>query len=223
MVRVREDDRMKHINWRAVGPILIVGTALMWLAIRRSENSSDPLLPWLVVVLPILLAGLVLLLVTTWFRRRKSHRTWDVMLHEVPNDRHFIAYVYPPVKVQLGKLGWRLHGPAYLSIPTVGLSLGVDSVTFWEAGAVGPTLTLNGSQFKSAKLGRVTDGYRDHPSIEVRLNSSDRNNRLELNLRDVRHHNLSASDMSEALQSIQVMIGLTRAESKDIPTSWTAD
>jgi len=129
------------------------------------------------------------------------------MLRSRPGGTNFIIFVYPPAKIQLGRRGWRLHGSAFASIPAIGVSLESDALTFWEAGADGPTLTLPASQIESARVGRVSDGYRDHPAIELKLYTTDRSDRLQLNLRDARHRNLSHAALNEALGRILAMSG----------------
>ena len=127
------------------------------------------------------------------------------MQHGDPHASHFIAFVYPTVKSQLGKLGWRLQGPAYLSIPAIGLSISPYALTFWEAGVAGPTLTLGAPDFKSATAGRVSDGYRGHPALQLTLNTANRSNELRLNLRDARHRNISPAEMNEVLERVRTM------------------
>jgi len=206
---------MKDTNWRSVTTILPLGVFILWLNVWTSAHASGSIWPWIVLGLPILLVGFSLMTVAAWLRRRKSSRTWDLMLQGDPSAAHFITFVYPLVKIQLGRLGWRLHGSAFASIPAIGVSIGFTAVTFWEAGTAGPTLALAASDFKSAAAGRVSDGFRSHPAIELRLNTANRSNRLQLNLRDVRHHNLSPEAMHEALERFPVMNGTTGSKRTD--------
>jgi hypothetical protein len=198
---------MKNVNWRAIPPILLLGAVIVWLIVWTSARASNPLLPWIVLALPMLLVGFGLMALAAWLRRRKSRRTWDLMLKEDPDANHFIAFVYPPVKIQLESLGWRLHGPAYLSIPAVGISMSSTGISFWEAGTVAPTLTLTAPDVVSAAVGRVSDGHRSHPSIELKLNTKGRSSRLQLNLRDVHHRNLLSAEMNDAVGRAPVLSG----------------
>jgi len=204
-LRIREAVGMKDINWRVVAPILLVGVLLGWLAVWRSAGASNALLPWIVLGPPIVLAVVAFIAVVSWLRRRKSSRTWDLMLREDPDAMHFITYVFPSVKIQLDRLGWRLHGSSFASIPAVGVSVGSTDLTFWEAGAAGPTLVLAASDIESATGGRVSDGYRGHPAIDLRLRTENRSNRLQLNLRDVQHRNASPAEMIEVIRRVRVM------------------
>ncbi|TFC86362.1 hypothetical protein [Cryobacterium sp. TMT4-31] len=195
---------MKKVNWPVVVPIVLIGVLLGWLAVWRFSRASNALFLWMSGGMPVLVVLFAFMAVVAWLRRRKSSQTWALMTLDDPDAAHFIAFVYPSVRSQLGKLGWRLHGSAYLSIPTVGVRFGPADVTFWEAGAEGPTLTLASSHIKSAAVGQVSDGYRGHPAIDLELTTAHRNNRLQLNLRNVRHHNLSTEGMKEALYRVPV-------------------
>jgi len=197
---------MKAINWTAVTPVLFLGGLIVWLIVRNSPQASDPLLPWIVLGLPTLAVTTIFMSVLVTLRRRKSSRTWELMLRDDPDSTHFITFVYPTVKAQLGRLGWRLHKSAYLSIPAIGVGIDSTSVTFWEAGVASPTLTLTASDIASVTAGPVSDGYRNHPAMQLRLNTSNRSNALNLNLRNVRHRNLSPAEMNEARQSVPVRI-----------------
>ena len=199
---------MKAVNWTAVTPVLFLAVLLVWLIIWNSPQASDPLLPWIVLGLPTVAVTTVFMSVVATLRRRKSSRTWDLMLLDDPDSTHFITLVYPTVKAQLGRLGWSLHKSAYLSIPAIGVGIDSTSVTFWEAGVASPTLTLTASDIASVTVGPVSDGYRNHPAIQLRLNTPNRSNVLHLNLRDVRHRNLSPAEMNDACQSVPVRIPL---------------
>ena len=164
---------MRNLNWRVVAPILLVGALLGWLVVWRSARASNPFLPWIGVGLPILLVVFAFIAVAALLRRRKSSRTWELMLNVDPNAIHFITFVYPPVKTQLGRLGWRVYGSSYASVPAVGVSISATAIKFWEARVPEPTLTLRASDIESAIVGRVGDGYRSHPAIELRLNTTD--------------------------------------------------
>lgn len=198
---------MRGINWRAVTPILFLGVFLVWLNIVTLSQASRAVRPWLLLVVAGVLFGFCLMALAGWLRRRKSNRTWDLMLQADADSTHFIAFVYPTVKAQLVKLGWRIHGSAYMSIPAIGVGISATAVTFWEAGVEGPTLTLTASDFTSVTVAPVSDGYRSHPAIQLRLNTENRSNRLQLNLRDAHHHNLSPAGMNEARDSIPVRNG----------------
>ncbi|KGJ71669.1 hypothetical protein GY21_20595 [Cryobacterium roopkundense] len=196
---------MNAVNWKAVTPILILGGLIAWLVVWNSADASNPLLPWVVLGVPTVGVLTLVMSVLASLRRRKSSRTWELMLRDDPDSAHFIAFVYPAVKAQLGRLGWRLHKSAYFSIPTIGVGIDSTSVTFWEAGMMGPTLTLAGSEIASVTVAPVSDGYRNHPAIQLRLNTSNRSKVLDLNLRDVRHRNLSSAELSEARDRIPLM------------------
>lgn len=195
---------MKAVNWKVVTPILFLGGLIAWLVVWNSARASNPLLPWIVLGLPMVGVLTILMSVLASRRRRKSSRTWELMLHDDPDSTHFITFIYPTVKSQLGRLGWRLHGSAYFSIPAIGVSISTTSVTFWEAGAVGPTLTLAASDITSVTVAPVSDGYRSHPAIHLTLNTTNRAKLLQLNLRDVHHHNLSPAQMTGAAQRVPV-------------------
>ena len=194
---------MRDINWRAAGPILLLGVGIGWLVVWNSGRSSNPLLPWLVLGPPILSVGFGLMAMAAWLRRRKSSRTWDLMQNGDPHAIYFIIFVYPTVKSQLNKLGWRLQGPAYLSIPAIGVSISPYAITFWETGVAEPTLALAAPDVNSAAVGRVSDGYRGHPALRLTLKTANRNNELQLNLRDSRHRNISPAEMNEAVERIR--------------------
>lgn len=198
---------MKGVNWHVVTPILLLGVFLVSFGAVSLPRASSAVRPFSFQVLagPLVVLGLMAL--AAWLRRRKSSRTWDAMLHDDPDSTHFIAFVYPTVKAQLGRLGWRLHGSAYLSIPAIGVGISATAVTFWEAGVAGPTLTLTASDLTSVTVASVSDGYRNHPAIQLRLNTANRSHRLQLNLRDAHHHNLSPAGMNEARESIPVRNG----------------
>lgn len=115
-------------------------------------------------------------------------------MRDASDDAHFTVFVYPTVKTSLERLGWRLHGPAYLSIPAVGVSIGSSAISFWEAGTPTPTLILKASDILSATVGRVSDGYRDHPAVQLTLHTTSRDDELKLNLRNARHRNISPLD-----------------------------
>ncbi|MGO4105677.1 hypothetical protein AB4Y63_17160 [Leifsonia sp. YAF41] len=195
--------------------LLATGVTLGWLILKRAEHASNALLPFLVMGLPMLLAGFAFMVVVARLRRRKSSRTWELMLTADPNATHFIAFIYPPVKTQLSRLGWRIHGSSYLSIPAVGVSIGATAIKFWEAGVAEPTLTLSDSDIESAAVGEVSEEFRNHPAILLRLHTSHRSNRVQLNLRDAHHHNLSPEAMNEALQQIPMTDGFLGPEHKD--------
>lgn len=195
---------MRDVNWREIVPILPLGAFIFWLIVRTSAGASDPLAPWIFLAAPILGVGFGLMAVAAWLRRRKSSRTMDLMLRDDPTSAHFITFIYPAVQTQLSRLGWRLHGSGYLSIPAVGVGINATGVTFWEAGTAGPTLSLPASQFVSATVGRVSDGFRGHPAIELGLNTAHRSNRLQLNLRDVRHRNLSPVELKDVRERFPV-------------------
>ena len=206
-------DRMKRVNWRVVTPILILGVALVWQMIRMASKASDIWSRIIFLGLPLFtfLSGLMGLV--AWLRRRKSVRTWDLMLREDPDSEHFIMFVYPTVKAQLTRLGWRLHKSAYLSVPAIGVGIGPSSVTFWEAGVTGPTLTLVASDIASVSTAPVSDGYRDHRAIQITLTTHHRANILGLNLRDVRHHTLSPKEMDSARRKCLVKVQSTGSTS----------
>jgi hypothetical protein len=197
---------MRGVNWRVVGPLLVLGVFLVWrnaMTLYRGSHVDS----WLILsVLVGLLVVIGFVVVVLRLRRRKSNRTWDLMLQADPDSTHFIAFVYPTVKAQLVNLGWRIHGSAYMSVPAIGIGISATAVTFWEAGVEGPTLTLTASDLTSVTVAPVSDGYRSHPAIQLRLNTENRNNRLQLNLRDAHHHNLSPAGMNEARDSIPVRI-----------------
>lgn len=195
---------MRGLNWRAVTPILLLGAFLVSFGAVMLPRASSAVRPFFFQVLAGLVVLLSLMALAAWLRRRKSRRTWCLMVQADPDSTHFITFVYPTVKDQLVRLGWRLHGPAYLSVPAIGVGIGDTGVTFWEAGVEGPTLTLTASNFTAATVATVSDGYRSHPAIELTLRTANRSNRLQLNLRDFHHHNLSAADLQEAGKRIRV-------------------
>ncbi len=189
---------MKAVKWQSVSPVLLLGVFITWLIVWNSGRATDALLPWIVLGLPTVVVVTIFMSVVATLRRRKSVRTWDLMLHEDPDSEHFIMFVYPTVKAQLGRIGWRLHESAHLSIPAIGVGIGPRSITFWEAGVDGPTLTLVATDIASVKVSPVSDGFRNHRAIQIMLTTNNRSNVLELNLRDVRHHTLSLEEMDEA-------------------------
>lgn len=195
---------MKNVNWRAVAPLLALGAFIVWLIVWTSAQATSAVVPWNGIWLAVLFLGFGLMALAAWLRRQKSNRTWNLMLKDNPDSTHFITFVYPPVTAQLRRMGWRLHGSSYASVPAVGVCFGPTDVTFWEAGAEGPTLTLASSEIKSAALGHVSDGYRSHPAVDLELTTANRGNRLQLNLRNVHHHNLSSEEMKEALRRVPI-------------------
>ncbi|KFF58742.1 hypothetical protein JF66_16290 [Cryobacterium sp. MLB-32] len=94
-----------------------------------------------------------------------------------------------------------------MSIPAIGVGISATAVTFWDAGVTGPTLTLTASDLTSVTVASISDGYRSHPAIQLRLNTANRSNRLQLNLGDAHHRNLSPAGMNEARESIPVRNG----------------
>jgi hypothetical protein len=205
--RLLSPTRERRVSWRVVGPILLVGGLAGWLALWRNARASSALQPWNGIWLAVLLAGFGLMTLAAWLRRRKSARTWDLMVQEDPDSEHFITFVYPTVKAQLTRLGWRLHKSAYLSVPAIGVSIGTSSVTFWEAGGESPTLTLVASDIASVTIAPVSDGFRNHRAIQIALTTHSRANLLELNLRDVRHRTLSPEEMDKVRRAFPVQTG----------------
>jgi len=195
---------MKNVNWRVVTPILILGVALVWQMIRMASKASDIWSPIIFLGLPLFTSLFGLMAMAMWFRRRKSTRTWDLMLEDDANATHFIAFVYPPVKTQLTRLGWRSHGATYAYMPAVGVSVGPAGVNFWEAGVDGPTLIIETGEIQSAAIGRVSDGYRYHPAIELTLNTENRSNRVQLDLRNVDHSTLTPAQLGDVLKLFPV-------------------
>ena len=199
-----EFTNVKGINW-GTPSILLLGVFLVGQVIRMTAQAPSAVLPAVLAYLPLMFVFFTFMAVAAWLRRRKSSRTWDLMLHADPDAAHFITFVYPAVKTRLRKFGWRIHGSSYASVPAVGVSISRTAVTFWEYGVAGPTLTLDAAHFESATVGRVSDGYRGHPAIELRLNTKERRNRLRLNLRDARHRNISAAQLDEVRDRFPMM------------------
>ena len=121
---------MNNVNWRVVTPILILGVALVWQMIRMAAKAPDVLSPIVFMGLPLFTFLVGLMAMAMWFRRRKSRRTWDLMLQSGAKGNQFIAFVYPPVKTQLTRLGWRSYGATYGYMTAVGLGIGPAGVTF---------------------------------------------------------------------------------------------
>ena len=129
------------------------------------------------------------------------------MLQADSNGTHFIAFVYPAVKTQLTRLGWRSHGATYAYMPAIGASVGSAGITFWEAGVDGPTLIIAMTEIESAAIGRVSGGYRYHRAIELTLDTENRSNRVQLNLRNVDHRTLSIEQLNNVLKIFPIGSG----------------
>lgn len=127
------------------------------------------------------------------------------MVNADPEAIHFLVFVYPGLRIQLERLGWRLYGPAYLSVPAIGLSIGVSKMHFWEAGTEQPTLTLSSLQIREATAGLVSDGYLSHTAIILELNTPGRSNKLKLTLRGWNHRRISSASLSGAIASIHAL------------------
>ena len=159
-------------------------------------------------IAPVLL--LVYVAIISKLRRVKSMRAWELMLEGAPNAAHFIAFIHPPIRIQLMRLGLRVQGSSRLFSPVVGVSVGSHTVSFWEAGVEGPSITLDSSVIESATVARVSDGYLTHPGIELKLNTADRRKRLQLNLRNAKHRNVSPEELSEVCRRFPLIPKPTR-------------
>ena len=60
------------------------------------------------------------------------------------------------------------------------------------------------NEIQSAAIGRVSDGYRYHPAIELTLKTENRSNRVQLNLRNVDHRTLTPDELIDVWKSFPV-------------------
>lgn len=194
---------MSASNWRVVAPILAVGVLFIALALWRSAQAAGGFLPVILLGVPILAVGFGLMGLAAWLRRRKSATTWELMrLHGPDGDHSFIAFIYPSVRRELNRLGWHFRGPAFASIPAIGVNIGPTAITLWEAGSAEPTLTISGGEIASVAAGRVSDGFRGHQALDLTLSTRSRSRLLQLNLRNVHHHDISVWERNRAIGQV---------------------